>query len=108
LAFLLFANLLSAQTTRVTGTVSDTLEEKSVPCAVVSLIQKKDSVLYKFTRTDKSGSFQLKDVKPGTYSLLITHPRFADYADDITIKTDPLDLGQVPLTQKSQVLQAVI
>lgn len=76
--------------------------------AVVSLVQKKDSTLYKFTRTDKSGSFLLQDVTPGAYSLLITHPKFADYTDDISVKNDPLSLGQIPLTQKSQLLQAVI
>lgn len=108
LAVLFFGNHLSAQTSRLTGTVSDTLEKKSLPFAVVSLVQKKDSSLYKFTRTDKTGAFLLTDVAPGAYTLLVTHPKFADYADDITLKTEPLDLGQIPLTQKSQLLQAVI
>ncbi len=102
-----FCQLTFAQSP-LKGTVKDTLEKKPLLNAVVTLIQKKDSAIYGFTRTDKEGHFQFSGVQPGAYTLLITYPKFADYADDITIKTEGTDLGLVPLTQKSQLLQTVI
>ena len=47
---------------------------------MIALLTPKDSILYKFTRTDAAGKFILKDVKPGNYILMTTHPYFADLA----------------------------
>ncbi len=91
----------------LSGSVKDTSEKRSLANAVVSLL-KKDSTLYKFTRTDKSGAFLLRNLQPGPYRLLVTYPKFADYVDDITVKADAADLGTIALTQKAQLLQAVI
>ena len=107
LGMLLFSTTILAQTSSLGGTVRDTMEKKSLQNAVVSLL-KKDSTLYKFTRTDKSGSFLLNDVTPGTYKLLITYPKFADYTDEILIKAEPTDVGAIALTQSAHLLQAVI
>ena len=104
---LLFTNVSLAQTSSLKGMVRDTMEKKSMPNAVVTLLQK-DSTLYKFTRTDKSGSFLLTDVKPGQYKLLITYPKFADYTDEVVIKTENTDVGTIALTQSAHLLQAVI
>ena len=101
------AQCLMAQTATISGTVKDTSEKKVLSNAVVSLL-KKDSTLYRFTRTDKSGSFVLHDLKPDAYRLLITYPKFADYSDDIEIKPSSLDLGSIALTEKAQLLQTVI
>ncbi|HUC82660.1 MAG TPA: TonB-dependent receptor [Flavisolibacter sp.] len=92
----------------VKGSVRDTMDKKFLPNAVVALIQKKDSSLYKFVRTAKDGSFQFPQVAAGKYQLLVSYPKFADYTDDIEIKTEPLNLGAIPLTQQAQLLQAVI
>jgi hypothetical protein len=86
----------------------DTAEKKPLHNAVVSLIYKKDSTLYKFTRTDKTGAFQINGVTHGSYLMLVTFPRFADYVDDVTVQTETTDVGRIPLTQQAQLLQAVI
>ena len=103
---LLITQNLLAQST-LTGNVRDTADKKPLSNAVVSLL-KKDSTLYKFTRTDKAGNFLLRDVAPGPYRLLVTYPKFADYFDDIAVKPEVTNLGTVALTQKAQLLQAVI
>jgi hypothetical protein len=107
LVVMLCTQTIIAQTI-VKGSVLDTAEKKPLSNAVVSLLYKKDSMLYKFTRTDKSGAFQLHNVQPGTYTLLVTYPKFADFADDITVKTNPTDLGSIAMTERAQLLQAVI
>lgn len=103
---LLFTQSLLAQTT-VTGTIKDTADKKLLTNAVVSLV-KKDSTLYKFTRSNSQGNFLLQNVAPGSYRLLITHPKFADYSDDLNVKAEAANLGTIALTQKAQLLQAVI
>jgi hypothetical protein len=99
---------LSAQTSSLKGIVNDTTDKKFLPNAVVVLLQKKDSTLYKFTRTDKKGIFELNDVKPGSYQLLITYPTFADYVESITVNDGPTDAGIIALTQRANLLQAVL
>ncbi|MGN6399944.1 MAG: carboxypeptidase regulatory-like domain-containing protein, partial [Flavisolibacter sp.] len=108
LFFLILAHAATAQST-VSGTITDTLGRKNLSNAVVSLLQKKDSTLYKFGRTDKKGVFSLHDVVPGKYVLLITYPKFADFSDEVEVKNQPQnDLGRIPLTLKSQLLDAVV
>src|SRR5215203_4453612 len=108
LFFVCVSQLVLAQSS-VTGTISDTLGRKNLSNAVISLLQKKDSTLYKFGRTDKQGAFQLTGVHPGKYVLLITYPKFADFSDEVKIKDQPENnLGTIALTLKSQLLEAVV
>ena len=108
LFFVCVSQLVLAQSS-VTGTISDTLGRKNLSNAVISLLQKKDSTLYKFGRTDKQGFFQLTNVHPGKYVLLITYPKFADFSDEVEIKDQPENnLGTIALTLKSQLLEAVV
>src|SRR5687768_3104330 len=97
------------QNSVVKGKVSDTLEKKSLSNAVISLTKQSDSTLYKFSRSNLNGEFIINDVPPGKYKVLITFPKFADYADDIDIKDQPVfDLGIIPLTGKAKLLEEVI
>src|SRR5437868_4464573 len=106
---LAFFQIVYAQQTVVKGKITDTLEHRSLPNAVVTLIQKSDSSLYKFTRTDAKGQFHINNVAPGKYIFLITYPKFADFSDEFDIKNQPEnDLGNIPLTLKSRLLDAVV
>jgi hypothetical protein len=99
---------VSAQTT-VMGRVIDTLEKKNLQNVVISLLQKSDSTLFSFSRTNKNGEFHISNVAPGSYIMLVTYPKFADFADVVEIKDQPVnDLGPIPLTLKAALLDAVI
>ena len=108
--FLIILNQLAlAQQSSVSGSVTDTLGKKNLTNAVVTLLQKKDSTLYKFSRTDKAGNFSMANVDTGKYVLLVSYPGFADYADEIIINSgSKTALGTIPLTLKSQLLDAVV
>ena len=100
---------LSAQQSLVKRKVIDTLEHKELQNAVITLLHPKDSVLYKFTRTDQKGNFNFTNIVPGKYVMLVTYPKFADFSDEVEIKnTAENDLDSISLTLKSQLLQAVI
>ncbi|HSQ45223.1 MAG TPA: TonB-dependent receptor, partial [Ginsengibacter sp.] len=96
-----------SQLAKVSGSVNDPNENKPVKNAVIALLTPKDSFLYKFTRSDAAGRFTLKNVKPGKYILMTTHPYFADLLDNIDIKNDE-ELAQLNLISKSKLLQEVI
>ncbi|HET6996007.1 MAG TPA: outer membrane beta-barrel protein, partial [Chitinophagaceae bacterium] len=98
----------SGQVGSLKGIIRDTAEKKNLSHAVVSILRSSDSVLVKFTRTNSQGSFDIPDLSEGDYILMITYPKFADYADKIKLPASPLDLGIIPLTPKSVLLQEVV
>ncbi|MEP6952200.1 MAG: outer membrane beta-barrel family protein [Ginsengibacter sp.] len=103
--FLTFSS--SAQLSKVTGSVNDQSENKPVKNAVIALLIPKDSILYKFTRSDAQGKYLLKDVKPGSYILMTTHPYYADVLEDVEIKGD-IEFPPYALISKAKLLQEVI
>ena len=103
-----FATLsLIAQSSKITGSVSNADEKKPVHNAVVALLTPKDSILYKFTRTDASGKFTFNDVKHGNYIIMTTHPYFADLLDNVQVTSD-VELPELNLLSKAKLLQEVI
>src|SRR5690606_28558879 len=110
LSFLIFTSthFLYAQTTEISGTIRDTIAGESVKNAVVALLNTGDSLLVKFTRTMANGSYTLQNVAPGIYTMLVMHPTFADYVEDITITPDQLNLPAIAVTPTSKPLEAVI
>jgi hypothetical protein len=108
LILLCFSQIVFGQASSLKGTIRDTVEKKNLPNAVISLLRNKDSVLVKFGRTDHQGSFNIPNLSPGDYILMISYPKFADYADKLTLAPGETDLGAVPLTPKSVLLQEVV
>ena len=96
----------SAQT--ISGKVADTSDKKNISNAVVMLLKPVDSLLYKFTRTDKEGKFEITNANPGNYIMLITHPYYGDFVDDINVAAGGSQFPQLSLTSKSKLLQEVI
>ncbi|HMO62671.1 MAG TPA: TonB-dependent receptor [Ferruginibacter sp.] len=107
LAMVLISNL-PATAQQVTGTLADTSDKKDISNAVVALLKPVDSILYKFTRTAKNGQFSISNVQPGAYILMVTHPYYADYLDEIQITEQGYHIKQLALIPKSKLLQEVI
>jgi hypothetical protein len=107
LLFLGFAQFSFAQP-GIRGKVADTLENRFLENAVVALIQKSDSTLYKFVRTDRNGAFNISVTDQGKYFILITYPKFVDFIDEVEIKDQPLDLGTFSLIQQAKLLEDLI
>jgi hypothetical protein len=92
----------------IKGRVIDTLNKKSLDNAVVSLLRKSDSTLYKFVRTEKEGEFSIPNLLAGKYLLLVTYPKFVDYTDAIELDGSVRDFGSIPLTLQSELLKEVV
>ncbi|MDQ6757433.1 MAG: TonB-dependent receptor family protein [Bacteroidota bacterium] len=92
---------------KITGSVNDPSENKPVHNAVIALLTPKDSILYKFTRSNADGKYIIKDVKPGNYILMKTHPYFAEVLEDVVVKGD-MEMPVHALISKAKLLQEVI
>lgn len=95
-----------AQQVNISGSVINPDENKPVHNAVIALLTK-DSVIYKFTRSDAEGKYSLKNVQPDNYILITTHPYFADLVENVEIKSD-VTLPPYALISKTKILQEVI
>lgn len=102
---LLLAGTAKAQ--NITGKMYDSSENKAVQYAVVAILKPKDSILVKFARTNKDGSFELTNIPPGKYILMVTHPRYADFVDDITVTDGGFRLNTINYIPRSKILQEV-
>lgn len=102
-----FAYISFAQSA-LKGKVTDTLNNKFLENAVVALLRKSDSTLFKFSRTGEDGQFYIKNIIPGKYVLLVTYPKFVDYTDEVDLEGSEKDLGSIPLTLQSSLLDAVM
>ncbi|MEO8172604.1 MAG: outer membrane beta-barrel family protein [Sediminibacterium sp.] len=107
--FLLAISPLHAQQPVLKGNISDTAAKQNLEHALITLLRAKDSTLYKFGRADAKGNFEIKNLVPGKYKLVITAPSYADYGDDITVTNNPLiDLGKIGLITKAHLLEDVV
>jgi len=99
---------LNAQTVSLTGNVKDTIQNKTVQNVVIALLNPKDSILYKFTRTDANGKFTFKNILAGNYIIMATHPYFADIIFTTDVKETLTTIPTIDLTSKSKLLEEVI
>lgn len=104
-----FPYLCYSQQASVKGSIVDTLNHQNLSNAVITVLQAKDSMLYKFTRSNASGKFELGQLKGGKYLLLITAPGFADYVEPLTLSdTTAITNAKIILSLKSRLLQTVV
>jgi hypothetical protein len=104
----LFSFSAFSQKANISGVLSDGSEKRPVYNTVVALLTPIDSTLYKFTRSDKEGKFNLKNVKAGNYILMTSHRQYADYLDDITVSETTKNLGTIALISKINALREVV
>lgn len=107
--FIILCLLASAQKATVKGTVTDTLNKQNLKNAVVSLLKSKDSVLYKFTRTNEAGKFELNNLTAGNYIIRVSYPNYTLFMDDIVlVDTSTITFNQLALITKARLLEEVI
>ncbi len=103
-----FSIMLFAQRAKLNGMVNDTINKQNLSNAVISLLQSKDSILYKFTRSDAKGNFQFGNIQRGSYILLLTYPQYADYVDRLSVGDSDVDLGTITIIPKANLLKEII
>lgn len=108
LLFLLFTLINSAYSQiNIKGRILDKADDKPLTNASIILLNR-DSVLRYFNRANEEGRFQIKNIKPGSYIMLATYPKFELYSDTIQISDKDLDLHDIKINSQRNVLQEVI
>lgn len=108
LLFLLFTLINSAYSQiNIKGRIVDKADDKPLTNASIILLNR-DSVLRYFNRANEEGRFQIKNIKPGSYIMLATYPKFELYSDTIQISDKDLDLHDIKINSQRNVLQEVI
>lgn len=97
-----------SQKVSVSGLITDSKDKSAVYNSVVALLTPTDSILYQFTRSDKQGKFNFKEVKSGNYILMTSHNQYADYVDAIITNGKDLKLDNIVLKSKIEVLREVV
>ncbi len=110
LPFLFMCFNAQAQKGSLSGLIYDTLNNKPVPDATITLLLEKDSSLISFSMTDNGGRFTINNVAPGDYQLLFSHVAYHGSTKKIKVenKTDRLELGRVILHDRTKVLKEVV
>ncbi|WP_343562155.1 TonB-dependent receptor [Sphingobacterium sp.] len=107
LLLLFFAISTAYSQTSIKGKILDKADNKPLTNASVILLNT-DSVLRYFNRANEEGKFQIKNIKPGSYILLATYPKFELYSDTIELKGQDIDFGDIKINSQKNVLEEVI
>lgn len=101
---------LAQNTGTLKGVVADTANNSKLHNATISILNAKDSTLYKFTRANQQGNFTISPVKKGKFILLLTYPEYADYVSFFTIDSanTSIDFKQINMKLKATLLREVI
>ncbi|RZL48763.1 MAG: hypothetical protein EOP00_08415, partial [Pedobacter sp.] len=98
-----------AQNASIRGSVVDTLQKRKLQNSSISLIRSTDSILVKTMRANANGEYELKNLKKGDYTLLISFPKMADYVRDIRLTySSKFNLGAIHMETKTHLLNEVI
>ncbi len=108
LLFISYHNSFAQNTHILTGKIIDKSSKTPIKNAVVKIITEQDSILQSFVRTNADGTFQLKKIPAGKFILMISHPMYGEYVDNISIEKNNTILGNIGLTNKSTLLEAII
>ncbi len=94
----------------VTGKLMDTVSNKPIAGATVTVLGKKDSSLVSFTMTGNDGSFEIKSLAEGTYRLLITHVNYHNSSKlfSVTANDKNAALGTVVMNDLSKTMEEVV
>jgi hypothetical protein len=97
------------QTSGIKGKLVDSSSNLTPSNAVISVLRQQDSILVKYSRSDKNGNFQINHLDSGKYIILVSYPKYGDYVDMFDLKKDQdFDLKTIYLTEKAKLLAEII
>ncbi|MDX1603501.1 MAG: TonB-dependent receptor, partial [Salinimicrobium sediminis] len=102
LCFMLLGVMASAQTAAIKGTVSGAQNEE-VPYAVVSLEESG-----KTTTTDVNGKFNILDLTPGSYTLIVSSPGYTTVVEKINLSAGEIRILNIQLEEELKTLAEVM
>ena len=102
--------LIAQKNGNIKGVAFDTLSQKTVASATVTILDKKDSSLVAFSMTDNNGNFELRGIPNGNYRLMLSHVSYHNSVKYFTVSDSNkiVNLGNVVMNDKSKILEEVV
>lgn len=100
---------LLAQNYSISGILKDE-NGTNLEFATIMLIQKSDSALVSFARSEENGKFILENIEKGSYQYKITYVGLQDIKENLDISSSSpkiIDLGIIKMTNSSKLLNEV-
>lgn len=104
---LLGLSQLRAQTI-LKGRLVDSSSNTTLTNASITVLNAKDSFLYSFIRSNAAGAFSMALPDTGRYVLLVEYPDYGNYVEIFHTGKKSIDLGNINLRSKVQILKDVI
>ena len=93
LAFVAMTASAEAQNLTVKGKVQDAKSGEPLPLVNVGLMRTTDTVFMRGAATDFDGTFEIKDVKPGSYLLQASYVGYERYTQLVEVKKNVSNLA---------------
>lgn len=108
--FMVFLSCANGQGSAIKGKLIDTVAVKTIADASITLLQAKDSALVTFSLSNAGGNFEMKNIAPGQYRIIISHQAYTEINRMLIVPADEkqFDLGEIPLSMNFKTLDEVI
>ena len=92
------------------GVVKDNASKEGIINTSVLAIRQSDSAIVNFIRTGEKGNFSLSVSDTGAYSILFSHPAYADFSETIVLNSlrDTLQSKEIKLYSRAKMIKEVI
>ncbi|MBV9989129.1 MAG: outer membrane beta-barrel protein [Chitinophagaceae bacterium] len=104
---LIFSVFADAQSFRISGQVKSNDSVSALNGATVTLQSRSDSTGTKSTLTDSLGRFHFDELKPGSYSIIVSSLGFGTSTKQVMIDSADLNVGLITLAPTADVLSTV-
>ncbi|MBM3411921.1 MAG: hypothetical protein FJY19_00855 [Bacteroidetes bacterium] len=94
----------------IKGQLTDSSGKQPIMDATVSVINSKDSSLASFALTSKKGDFEINNLLPGDYRLIISSKGFEEISRNLSISAEKkiIDLGSLMMSKDYKTLEGVV
>lgn len=94
----------------VKGVIADSVEHIKLGNTSIAILDAKDSILVKYTRSAADGSFAVTGLSKGKFIVLVAYPDYADYVEPFSIDSvsQVHNFGHINMNLKSRLLKEVI
>jgi len=107
LIFILSSLSSYSQNYNIKGAITDTLDNPLI-MATVLLLEKTDSTMVDYTRSEMDGSFKFKNVEKGNYLVKTTYVGFIPLTVNSPIENKDLDLGKLEMSEIATELMEIV